>query len=80
MDEYEFNFSKEEYLDIFYEDNQWMYDNKSLKDLWRLETKNDLLIANMSDSASSSPREDLKKRYLNRVRRINQQKKKISFL
>ena len=79
LDEYEFNFSKEEYLDIFYEDNQWMYDNESLKDLWRLETKNDLLIANMSDSASSSPREDLKKRYLNRVRRINQQKEEDIF-
>ena len=79
MDEYEFNFSKEEYLDIFYEDNQWMYDSESLKDLWRLETKNDLLIANMSDSASSSPREDLKKRYLNRVRRINQQKEEDIF-
>ena len=73
------DFSKEEYLDIFYEDNQWMYDNESLKDLWRLETKNDLLIANMSDSASSSPREDLKKRYLNRVRRINQQKEEDIF-
>ena len=79
MDEYEFDFSKEEYLDIFYEDNQWMYDSESLKDLWRLETKNDLLIANMSDSASSSPREDLKKRYLNRVRRINQQKEEDIF-
>ena len=79
LDEYEFNFSKEEYLDIFYEDNQWMYDNESLKELWRLETKNDLLIANMSDSASSSPREDLKKRYSNRVRRINQQKEEDIF-
>ena len=79
LDEYEFDFSKEEYLDIFYEDNQWIYDNESLKELWRLETKNDLLIANMSDSASSSPREDLKKRYLNRVRRINQQKEEDIF-
>ena len=26
LDEYEFDFSKEEYLDIFYEDNQWVYD------------------------------------------------------
>ena len=79
LDEYEFDFSKEEYLDIFYEDNQWIYDNESLKELWRLETKNDLLIANMSDSASSSPREDLKKRYSNRVRRINQQKEEDIF-
>ena len=36
LDEYEFDFSKEEYLDIFYEDNQWVYDNDSLKELWRL--------------------------------------------
>ena len=79
LDEYEFDFSKEEYLDIFYEDNQWIYDNENLKELWRLETKNDLLIANMSDSASSSPREDLKKRYSNRVRRINQQKEEDIF-
>ena len=79
LDEYEFDFSKEEYLDIFYEDNQWIYDDESLKELWRLETKNDLLIANMSDSASSSPREDLKKRYSNRVRRINQQKEEDIF-
>ena len=63
LDEFEFDFSKEEYLDIFYEDNQWVSSNKSLKELWRLETKNDLLVANMSDSASSNPKEDLKKRY-----------------
>ena len=79
LDEYEFDFSKEEYLDIFYEDNQWIYDNESLKELWRLETKNDLLVANMSDSASSNPKEDLKKRYANRVRRINQQKEEDIF-
>ena len=79
LDEFEFDFSKEEYLDIFYEDNQWIYDNENLKELWRLETKNDLLVANMSDSASSNPKEDLKKRYANRVRRINQQKEEDIF-
>ena len=79
LDEFEFDFSKEEYLDIFYEDNQWVSSNKSLKELWRLETKNDLLVANMSDSASSNPKEDLKKRYANRVRRINQQKEEDIF-
>ena len=79
LDEFEFDFSKEEYLDIFYEDNQWVSSNKSLKELWRLETKNDLLVANMSNSASSNPKEDLKKRYINRVRRINQQKEEDIF-
>ena len=79
LDEFEFDFSKEEYLDIFYEDNQWISSNKSLEELWRLETKNDLLVATMSDSASSNPQEDLKKRYTNRVRRINQQKEEDIF-
>ena len=79
LDKFEFDFSKEEYLDIFYEDNQWISSDKSLKELWRLQTKNDLLVANMSDSASSNPHEDLKKRYANRVRRINQQKEEDIF-
>ncbi len=79
LDKFEFDFSKEEYLDIFYEDNQWISSNKSLEELWRLETKNDLLVATMSDSASSNPQEDLKKRYTNRVRRINQQKEEDVF-
>ena len=61
LDKFEFDFSKEEYLDIFYEDNQWISSDKNLKELWRLQTKNDLLVANMSDSASSNPHEDLKK-------------------
>ena len=79
LDKFEFDFSKEEYLDIFYEDNQWISSDKNLKELWRLQTKNDLLVANMSDSASSNPHEDLKKRYANRVRRINQQKEEDIF-
>jgi len=79
LNEFKFDFSKEEYLDIFYEDNEWIHDNEGLKKLWRLETKNDLLVANMSSSASSNPREDLKKRYLNRIRRINQQKEEDIF-
>ena len=49
-----------------------------LKEQWRLETKNDLLIAQTSDSSSSEPNNDLIKRYENRIRRVNQQKK-ISF-
>ena len=79
LDEFEFDFNKEEYLDIFYEDNQWVSNSESLKELLRLETKNDLLLANMSDSASSNPQEDLKKRYTNRIRRINQQKEEDIF-
>ena len=75
----EFDFSKDEYLDIFYEDNEWVKTHDELKELWRLETKNDLLIASTSDSSSSKPKDDLIKRYENRIRRIHQQKEEDIF-
>ena len=74
-----FDFNKDEYLDIFSEDNQWVLTKSALKEIWRLETKNDLLIAKTSDSSSSKPNEDLIKRYKNRVRRIGQQKEEDIF-
>ncbi len=75
----EFDFKKDEYLDIFYEDNQWLSNFSDLKNLWRLETKNDLLVAKISDSSNSNPNADLIKRYQNRIRRINQQKEEDIF-
>ena len=75
----DFDFTKDEYLDIFYEDNQWLTNFTDLKNLCRLETKNDLLIAKISDSSSSDPKVDLVKRYQNRIRRINQQKEEDIF-
>ena len=75
----DFDFTKDEYLDIFYEDNQWLTTFTDLKNLWRLETKNDLLVAKISDSSSSDPKVDLVKRYQNRIRRINQQKEEDIF-
>ena len=75
----EFDFFKDEYLDIFYEDNKWALTPKDLEELWRLETKNDLLIASTSDSSSSKPTADLVKRYKNRIRRIHQQKEEDIF-
>jgi carboxyl-terminal processing protease len=75
----EFDFSQDEYLDIFYEDNEWVKTYDELKELWRLETKNDLLIASTSDSSSSKPKDDLIKRYENRIRRIYQQKEEDIF-
>ena len=74
-----FDFNKDEYLDIFYEDNQWALSSDNLKDVWKLETKNDLLIARTSDLSSSEPNGDLIKRYENRIRRINQQKEEDIF-
>ena len=75
----EFDFFKDEYLDIFYEDNKWALTPEDLEELWRLETKNDLLIASTSDSSSSKPTDDLVKRYKNRIRRIHQQKEEDIF-
>ena len=74
-----FDFNKDEYLDIFYEDNQWALSSDNLKEVWKLETKNDLLIARTSDLSSSEPNGDLIKRYENRIRRINQQKEEDIF-
>jgi carboxyl-terminal processing protease len=79
IEENKFDFTKDEYLDIFYEDNEWQSNFKDLKRLWRLDTKNDLLVAKMSESSSSEPNSDLVKRYKNRIRRINQQKEEDIF-
>ena len=79
IEENKFDFTKDEYLDIFYEDNEWQSNFKDLKRLWRLDTKNDLLVAKMSESSSSEPNGDLVKRYKNRIRRINQQKEEDIF-
>ena len=79
IEENKFDFTKDEYLDIFYEDNEWQSNFEDLKRLWRLDTKNDLLVAKMSESSSSEPNSDLIKRYKNRIRRINQQKEEDIF-
>ena len=75
----QFDLLKDEYLDIYNEDNQWQSSFDDLKEIWRLETKNDLLVSTLSDSSSSKPLVDLKKRYENRIRRINQQKEEDIF-
>ena len=75
----QFDLLKDEYLDIYSEDNQWQSSFDDLKEIWRLETKNDLLVSTLSDSSSSKPLVDLKKRYENRIRRINQQKEEDIF-
>ena len=79
IEENQFDFFKDEYLDIFYEDNVWQTNLSDLHSLWQLETKNDLLVAQMSESSSSQPNNDLIKRYQNRIRRINQQKEEDVF-
>ena len=79
IEENTFDFSKKEYLDIYYEDNQWQSNFNDLYKLWKLETKNDLLVAKLSNSSNSEPSNDLIKRYKNRIRRITQQKEEDIF-
>ena len=74
-----FDFTINEYLDIFEDDNEWQLNISNIEEIWRLETKNDLLVAKLSDSSSDNPKEDISKRYKNRLRRIAQQKEEDIF-
>ena len=74
IEENSFDFTKEEYIDIYYEDNQWPESEYNQKKIWRNETKNDLLVALMSETLSDDPKKVLLKRYKNKIRRIQQQK------
>jgi carboxyl-terminal processing protease len=74
-----FDFTINEYLDIFEDDNEWQINISGIEEIWRLETKNDLLVAKLSDSSSDNPKEDISKRYKNRLRRIAQQKEEDIF-
>ena len=79
IEKQKFDFTKDEYIDIYYEDNQWSKSESDLKEIWRNETKNDLLVALMSDTLSDDPNKVLIKRYKNRIRRIQQQKEEDIF-
>ena len=74
-----FDFTKDEFIDIYHEDNQWPASEALLKNIWRNETKNDLLVALMSETLSDDPDKVLLKRYKNRIRRIQQQKEEDIF-
>ena len=74
-----FNLQQDDYIDIYYEDNEWPKTDENLKKIWRDETKNDFLVAMMSDTLSEDPKEGLLKRYTNRIRRIQQQNEEDIF-
>ena len=74
IEEDSFDFTKQEFIDIYYEDNQWPESEFHQKKIWRNETKNDLLLALMSETLSDDPKKVLLKRYKNKIRRIQQQK------
>ena len=79
INQIEFDFEKKDFMDIYYEDNLWPIDKKSLKEIWKLSTKNDLLVLKLTEEASLDPKKDLVKRYNNRIKRISQQKEEDIF-
>ena len=74
-----FDFTKDEYIDVYYDDNLWSETNIELNELWRLQTKNDLLVAQIATKVTENPKKDLVKRYKNRIRRIQQQREEDIF-
>ena len=69
-----FSFDGEDYLDIYSEDNDWQPSRLALKRLWKQLTKNDVLTSQLADKEDDYSIENIKKRYTNRIRRINQRK------
>lgn len=74
-----FDMSINEKIDVYEEDNEWFADIDELKNLWKKQTKNDLLSLMISGSLSDEPINNLAKRYKNRIKRINQQKEEDIF-
>ena len=74
-----FDFTKDEFIDIYYEDNQWSTSEDLLKNIWRNETKNDLLVALMSETLSDDPNKVLLKDIKIELEEFSNKKKKIFF-
>ena len=74
-----FDFNGSDTLDIYSEDNEWKPSKISLKNLWKQITKNDILTSKLADGSDAEAIENIKKRYTNRIRRINQRKNQDIF-
>ena len=71
----DFNFYKNDFLDIFAEDNDWKASKDELKNNWYLTTKSDLLneiISNTDDIDIDEKKSALIKRYESRIKMILQ--------
>ncbi len=69
-----FIYSGVDSLDIYSDDNEWQASKLALKKLWKKITKNDMLTSELADKSDDNSIENIKKRYTNRIRRINQRK------
>ncbi len=74
LKDFDFDFSKSEYLDIYSDDNEWKSSFAELRNEWFLLTKNDLLneILDESSSNETDMRQTIIDRYERRIRRITQ--------
>ena len=71
----DFNFYKNDFLDIYAEDNDWKASKDELKNNWYLTTKSDLLneiISNTDDIDIDEKKSALIKRYESRIKMILQ--------
>ena len=74
LEDFDFDFSKSEYMDVYSDDNEWKSSFAELRKEWFLLTKNDLLNEILDEDLSDEA--DIKQtiidRYERRIRRITQ--------
>ena len=67
-----FDFTLDEYLDIYPDDNVYPKTRHELKQRWRKTTKNDFLVSLLADTEEDNIKDSLLSRYSNRSKRILQ--------
>ena len=74
LEDFDFDFSKSEYMDVYSDDNEWKSSFAELRKEWFLLTKNDLLNEILDEDLSDETdiRQTIIDRYERRIRRITQ--------
>ena len=74
LEDFNFDFSKSEYMDVYSDDNEWKSSFAELRKEWFLLTKNDLLNEILDEDLSDETviRQTIIDRYERRIRRITQ--------
>ena len=74
LEDFDFDFSKSEYIDIYSDDNEWKSSFAELRKEWFLLTKNDLLNEILDEDLSdvTDIKQTIIDRYERRIRRITQ--------
>ena len=75
-----FNLSVDEYIDIFYDDNEYPSSKLELKERWRKITKNDFIVSILAEDDISEITNNLIKRYERRIKRVLQRNDEDIFL